>query len=110
MLIRRDGRPGYLAADIAYHRNKFNRGFDQLVDIWGPDHHGHIKRTKVGVQAVGCDPSRFEILVHQWVRLFRGTEMVRMSKRAGDIIPLRGARRGRRHRRRALLLPHAVHG
>ncbi len=55
VLIRRDGRPGYLAADIAYHRNKFNRGFDQLVDIWGPDHHGHIKRTKVGVQAVGCD-------------------------------------------------------
>ena len=89
VLIRSDGRPGYLAADIAYHRNKFNRGFDRLIDIWGPDHHGHITRTKAGVEAVGCDVSRFEILVHQFVRLFRGTEMVRMSKRAGDIVPLR---------------------
>ena len=89
VLIRHDGRPGYLAADIAYHHNKFERGFDWLIDIWGPDHHGHITRTKAGVEAVGCDVRRFEILVHQFVRLFRGTEMVRMSKRAGDIIPLR---------------------
>ncbi len=88
VLVRRDGRPGYLAADIAYHRNKFNRGFDRLIDIWGPDHHGHITRTKVGVAAVGCDVDNSEILIHQFVRLFRGSEMVRMSKRAGDIIPL----------------------
>jgi arginyl-tRNA synthetase len=89
VLVRSDGRPGYLAADIAYHRDKFARGFDWLIDIWGPDHHGHITRTKAGVQAVGCEVARFEILVHQFVRLFRGSEMVRMSKRAGDIIPLR---------------------
>jgi arginyl-tRNA synthetase len=90
VLIRTDGRPSYLAADIAYHQNKFTRGFDRLIDIWGPDHHGHIKRTKAGVEALGYDPSRFEILIHQIVRLFRGSEMVRMSKRAGDIIPLTG--------------------
>ncbi len=90
VLVRRDGRPSYLAADIAYHRNKFERGFDRLVDIWGPDHHGHITRLKAGVQALGYDAGRFEILIHQIVRLFRGSEMVRMSKRAGDIVPLSG--------------------
>ncbi len=90
VLVRSDGRPGYLAADIAYHKNKFERGFERLIDIWGPDHQGHVKRTKVGVQALGYDASRFEILIHQFVRLFRGSEMVRMSKRAGDIIPLKG--------------------
>jgi arginyl-tRNA synthetase len=90
VLVRRDGRPGYLAADIAYHKSKFDRGFDRLIDIWGPDHHGHVTRTKAGVEALGYEPERFEILIHQWVRLFRGTEIVRMSKRAGDIIPLSG--------------------
>jgi arginyl-tRNA synthetase len=90
VLVRKDGRPGYLAADIAYHKNKFDRGFDRLIDIWGPDHQGHVRRTKAGVQALGYDPSRFEILIHQIVRLFRGSEMVRMSKRAGDIVPLAG--------------------
>ena len=90
VLVRKDGRPGYLAADIAYHKNKFDRGFYRLIDIWGPDHQGHVRRTKAGVQALGYDPSRFEILIHQIVRLFRGSEMVRMSKRAGDIVPLAG--------------------
>ena len=90
VLVRRDGRPGYLAADIAYHKNKFDRAFDRLIDIWGPDHQGHVTRTKAGVQALGYEPQRFEILIHQFVRLFRGSEMVRMSKRAGDIIPLSG--------------------
>jgi len=90
VLIRRDGRPTYLATDIAYHKDKFDRGFHRLVDIWGPDHHGHVRRTKAGVRALGYDPDRFEILIHQIVRLFRGSEMVRMSKRAGDIVPLRG--------------------
>ena len=90
VLVRKDGRPTYLAGDIAYHKNKFDRGFDRLIDIWGPDHQGHVRRTKAGVQAIGYDPSRFEILIHQIVRLFRGSEMVRMSKRAGDIVPLSG--------------------
>jgi len=90
VLVRRDDRPSYLAADIAYHKNKFDRGFDRLVDIWGPDHHGHVTRLKAGVQALGYNPEQFEILIHQIVRLFRGSEMVRMSKRAGDIVPLSG--------------------
>jgi arginyl-tRNA synthetase len=90
VLVRKDGRPTYLAGDIAYHKNKFDRGFDRLIDIWGPDHQGHVLRTKAGVRALGYDPSRFEILIHQIVRLFRGSEMVRMSKRAGDIVPLSG--------------------
>jgi arginyl-tRNA synthetase len=90
VLVRRDGRPSYLAADIAYHRRKFDRGFDRLIDIWGPDHHGHVMRLRAGVRALGYDPSQFEILIHQIVRLFRGSEMVRMSKRAGDIVPLSG--------------------
>jgi arginyl-tRNA synthetase len=90
VLVRRDGRPSYLAADIAYHRSKFDRGFDRLIDIWGPDHHGHVMRLRAGVRALGYDPSQFEILIHQIVRLFRGSEMVRMSKRAGDIVPLSG--------------------
>lgn len=90
VLIRSDGRPSYLAGDIAYHKNKFERGFHRLIDIWGPDHQGHVKRTKAGVRALGYDASRFEILIHQIVRLFRGSEMVRMSKRAGDIVPLAG--------------------
>ena len=90
VLVRRDGRPGYLAADLAYHKNKFERGFDRLLDIWGPDHHGHVTRTKAGVRALGYDADRFDILIHQIVRLFRGSEMVRMSKRAGDIVPLAG--------------------
>jgi arginyl-tRNA synthetase len=89
VLVRQDGRPGYLASDIAYHKNKFERGFERLIDIWGPDHHGHVPRTRYGVQAIGYDASRFEILVHQFVRLFSGTEIVKMSKRAGDIIPLK---------------------
>ena len=89
VLVRQDGRPGYLASDIAYHKNKFKRGYDRLVDIWGPDHHGHVPRTKYGVQAIGYDPSRFEILVHQFVRLVSGSEIVGSSKRRGDIIPLR---------------------
>ena len=64
VLVRRDDRPSYLAADIAYHKNKFDRGFDRLVDIWGPDHHGHVTRLKAGVQALGYNPEQFEILIH----------------------------------------------
>ena len=88
VLVRGTGAPTYLAADAAYHRNKFDRGFDKVIDIWGPDHHGYVARTKAVVAALGIDPDRLEILIHQIVRLFKAGEMVRMSKRAGDIIPL----------------------
>ena len=88
VLVRSNGVPTYLAADAAYHHNKFSRGFDKVIDIWGPDHHGYVARTKAAVQALGYDASRLEIIIHQIVRLFSGGEMVRMSKRAGDIILL----------------------
>jgi len=89
VLVRSNESPTYLAADLAYHLNKFSRGYDQLIDIWGPDHHGHISRTKAAIQALGYTPDRLHILMHQIVRLFREGEMVRMSKRAGDIVPLK---------------------
>lgn len=88
VIVRSNGKPTYLAADIAYHRNKFERGYTKLVDVWGSDHHGYIVRTKAAMQALGYDSKNMDILIYQFVRLFSGGEMVRMSKRAGDIIPL----------------------
>ncbi|MGH2368035.1 MAG: arginine--tRNA ligase [Chloroflexota bacterium] len=89
VLIRSNGVPGYLAADIAYHRNKFvTRGFDRVIDIWGADHQGHVSRMKAGVQAIGVDPDRLTIIIHQLVTLRRGGEIVRLSKRTGNIIAL----------------------
>jgi arginyl-tRNA synthetase len=87
-VVRSDGRPTYFAADIAYHLDKFRRGFDILIDLLGPDHHGYIARLKAAVAAFGYDPDRLEILLIQWVRLLRGGEAVSMSKRAGDFITL----------------------
>jgi len=87
-LVRANGKPTYIAADTAYHRHKFDRGFDRLIDIWGPDHHGYVARTRAAVAALGYSADKLDIIIHQLVRLFRGGEMVRMSKRAGDIITL----------------------
>jgi arginyl-tRNA synthetase len=87
-LVRANGRPTYIAADAAYHRNKFDRGFERLIDIWGPDHHGYVARTKAAVAAMGYPAQRLDIIIHQIVRLFSGGEMVRMSKRAGEIVTL----------------------
>jgi len=89
VLIRQDGSPTYLASDLAYHRNKFRRGFDLVIDIWGPDHHGYIARTKAGLDALGLDARKVEIFVHQIVRLTAGGEPVRMSKREGELVTLR---------------------
>ncbi len=87
-LVRSNGQPTYIAADAAYHLEKFNRGFQKVVDIWGPDHHGYIARTKAAVAALGCDPENLEVIIYQAVRLFSGGELVMMSKRAGDVILL----------------------
>jgi arginyl-tRNA synthetase len=90
VVIRGDGSPTYFAADIAYHYNKFiERGFDRVINIWGADHQGHVSRLKAVVGALGIDPDRLELIVHQMVTLRRGGEMVRVSKRSGDIITLR---------------------
>ncbi|HEY8530709.1 MAG TPA: arginine--tRNA ligase [Limnochorda sp.] len=89
VLIKSDGIPTYLLGDIAYHQDKFERGFDRLIDIWGPDHHGHIVRTKAALEALGYPSERLEILLLQLVTLTRGGEPVRMSKRAGEYVTLR---------------------
>jgi arginyl-tRNA synthetase len=90
VLIRTDGTPTYFASDIAYHYNKFiDRKFDDVIDIWGADHQGHITRMKAVMTALGIDPDRLEILICQLVTLRRGQEIVKLSKRSGDIISLR---------------------
>jgi arginyl-tRNA synthetase len=89
VLVRSTGAPTYFASDIAYHFNKFvERGFDRVIDIWGADHHGHISRLKAAVGALGVEPERLHILLYQLVMLREGSDPVRMSKRAGTIVPL----------------------
>jgi len=88
VLVKSDGEPTYLLPDIAYHRNKFERGYEQLIDIWGADHHGYVARLRAGVQALGHDSSEVEIILGQLVSLKRGGEEVRLSKRAGTIVTL----------------------
>jgi arginyl-tRNA synthetase len=90
VLIRSNGTPTYLAGDIPYHYDKFvRRDFDRVIDIWGADHHGHVAALRAGVQAMGIEPSRLTILLHQMVTIKRGDEIVRMSRRAGDFVALR---------------------
>lgn len=90
VLVRSDGSPGYFASDIAYHYNKFiERGFDWVIDIWGADHQGHVPRMKAMMKALGLDPNRLTLILYQLVTLRRSGEIVRLSKRTGDIITLR---------------------
>ncbi len=90
VLIRSDGMPTYFAADIAYHYNKFKvRNFDRVIDIWGADHQGHVSRMKAAMEALGIERDRLEIIISQMVSLKRGSELVKVSKRTGDIITLR---------------------
>jgi len=88
VVIRNNGIPTYFAADIAYHRNKFRRGFDWVINVWGADHHGHVARMKGAMEALGYNPDRLDVVIMQLVRLFRGGEVVRMSKRTGTLITL----------------------
>lgn len=89
VVIRSDGRPTYYASDIAYHFDKFvRRGFDLVIDVWGADHHGHVSRVKTATTAVGGDGDGLHILLYQLVTLKRGSEVVKLSKRSGEIISL----------------------
>ena len=89
VLVRANGNPTYFAADIAYHRNKLeNRKFDKAINIWGADHHGHVARMKGVLEALGTDSTKLDIILMQLVRLTRGGEVVRMSKRTGKSITL----------------------
>lgn len=88
VLVRANGIPTYFAADIAYHKNKFDRGFERVINIWGADHHGHVARMKGAMQALGYDPERLTIILMQLVRLYQNGELVRMSKRTGQFVTL----------------------
>jgi arginyl-tRNA synthetase len=90
VVVRTDGTLTYFATDIAYHYNKFlERKLDTVIDIWGADHLGHVSRMKAVVGALGIDPERLKVIISQMVTLRRGGELVRISKRSGDIITLR---------------------
>ena len=88
VLLKTGGEPTYLLGDIAYHRDKFTRGFTRLVDVWGADHHGHVARLKAGVQALGHDPAELEIVLGQLVTVERAGVAVRMGKRTGEFVEL----------------------
>jgi len=88
VIVRGNGEPTYFLADAAYHNDKFSRGFDRLIDLLGPDHHGHVQRMQGVIEAMGYRRERFEVILIQWVRLLRGGEPVKMSKRAGEFITL----------------------
>ena len=89
VVIKSDSSYTYLAPDIAYHSDKYSRGYTQLIDLLGPDHHGYIKRMKAAVQALGHDAKSLDILIVQLVTLLRGGEAVSMSTRAGEFVSLR---------------------
>ena len=89
VVIRDNGIATYFASDIAYHAEKFERGFTRVIDIWGADHHGYIPRVKAALTALGEDPSRLEILLVQFAALYRGGERVQMSTRSGEFVTLR---------------------
>ncbi len=89
---RANGQTTYFAADIAYHLDKYQRGYDQIIDIWGSDHHGYIARVKAAIAALGFDPARLTVLLVQFVSLWRGGEMVQMSSRSGQFVTLRELR------------------
>lgn len=88
VVIRDNGVPTYLAADIAYHRNKLERGFNTLINIWGADHHGYICRVKAAIAAMGYEAKALEVLILQMVSLYQNGELVKMSKRTGQSITL----------------------
>jgi arginyl-tRNA synthetase len=89
VVIRQNGEPTYFAADIAYHKNKFERGFDTVIDVWGADHHGYIPRMLAGVQALGYPKEALRVILVQLVNLLRDGRPVAMSTRSGEFVTLR---------------------
>jgi len=92
VVVRENGQYTYFASDIAYHNNKLDRGFDQIIDIWGADHHGYVPRVKAAIQALGADESKLKVLLVQFAVLYRGDERVQMSTRSGEFVTLRQLR------------------
>jgi arginyl-tRNA synthetase len=86
VLIRSNGEPTYFADDIVCHEERFQAGYDLVLDVWGSNHHGHIPRVKAALQSLGYKPEKLEAILYQYVRVVRGQEAVKMSKRAGDFV------------------------
>jgi len=89
---RENGEYTYFASDIAYHREKFERGFDRMINVWGADHHGYVARVRAALNALGLDASRLDVLLVQFAILYRGSERVQMSTRSGSFVTLRELR------------------
>lgn len=92
VVVRENGLYTYFASDIAYHFNKLERGFDQIIDIWGADHHGYIPRVRAAMKALGADESKLKVLLVQFATLYRGEEKIQMSTRSGEFVTLRQLR------------------
>jgi arginyl-tRNA synthetase len=92
VVIRENGQATYFASDIAYHQNKYERGFDEVIDIWGADHHGYIPRVKGAITAMGLDPARLTVLLVQFATLYRGGQKLQMSTRSGEFVTLKQLR------------------
>ena len=88
VLVKSDGEPTYFVSDIAYHVNKIERGFERLIDLWGPDHHGHVPRMKAALRALGYADGLLDVLIVQLVSLLRQGQPVRMSKRMGEFVTM----------------------
>jgi arginyl-tRNA synthetase len=88
VLVRSSGEVTYFGSDIAYHADKLARGYDRVIDVWGADHHGYVRRTQASWQALGADPERLELLIMQLVNLTEGGQRVQMSKREGEFVTL----------------------
>ena len=93
VVVRDNGNHTYFASDIAYHLEKFERGYDKIINIWGADHHGYIPRVKASIEALGHNPNKLEILLVQFANLFRGGSKVQMSTRSGSFVTLEDLRK-----------------
>ncbi|MEO1899240.1 MAG: arginine--tRNA ligase, partial [Methylococcales bacterium] len=92
VVVRANGQTTYFASDIAYHMNKLDRGFDQIINIWGSDHHGYIPRVRAAMTALGADASKLKVKLVQFAILYRGKEKLPMSTRSGEFVTLRQLR------------------
>jgi arginyl-tRNA synthetase len=92
VVVRENGQKTYFAHDIAYHMDKLERGYDQVIDIWGADHHGYVPRVKAALAAIGDDPERLHVLLVQFAILYKGGERMQMSTRSGEFVTLRELR------------------
>ncbi len=89
VLVRKDGRATYFASDVAYHKNKIDRGFDKLINVWGADHHGYIKRIEASFEALGTSKDKLIVKLVQFANLFKKGKKIKMSTRSGDFYSLK---------------------